>query len=238
MNRGTKLVLVFLLMGLSLACALPELPFPTAVPTATPRPTSVPGITAKEALRAGWEAASAEFGTERLYLWEARNESHLFRKGHGVIEDGRDNDWDVNFKRVNSAETQYTLVLVWVRDSQVEKCLETGSPLKWFPGSLESELVDLSEEDWQSWIDSPEAVERALAVAEEQGIPGLGAMTLILTRCSGYGSRPPCYHVNLGPVSGEGGKGLRVWIAADTGELYHVEEMEWQPAIGWHSGAD
>jgi len=42
----------------------------------------------------------------------------------------------------------------------------------------------------------------------------------------------------LGPVSGEGGKGLSVWIEAPTGAIYHVAEEEWEPAIEWPSGAD
>ena len=239
MSKAKRLVRLLLLAMLSLACFLPGLSLPTPVPTATPRPTPVPGITAKEALWAGWEAASGEFGAERLYLWLARSETTLFRKGHGAVEDGRDNMWDVEFKRVNPAETQYTLVLVWIRDNQVQEYVETDEPLNWSPNSLGYELVDLSQEDWQAWIDSPEAVERALAVAAEQGMPGLGAMRIILTRCSGYGEEsPPCYRVSLGPVSGEGGTGLWVWIEAATGELYHVDEEEWQPAIEWPSGAD
>jgi len=229
MRKKTIAVVLATLMLLSVAAceSQTELPSPSPGAETTPSSAVMPQaqLTAKEAAEMAYEHASAQYN-EKLYLCEVKAGGTTFvthRKGHGAVEGGYENTWSVMLHRRDPEDT-YTQISVHIRENEVASCNEAGT-FGAYGGSWEkhseAKVFDISQLD--TLVDSPQAVE----VAQEQGAEGLGPMFVRLGRNVAYG-RKLAYMVILGPVSGEGGAGLKVYIDATDATVVGTEETTWK----------
>ncbi|MBC8274287.1 MAG: hypothetical protein H8E40_04880 [Chloroflexi bacterium] len=212
---------------LVLSCAVPpetpDVPAPASIPTPTPTPQ--PELAAKEACEMAYEHASAKYD-EKLYLSEVKAGGTVVvthKMGHGAVEGGYEDTWDVVLHRRDS-QSSYTQVLVYIRKGEVDHCSEAGT-FGVYGGSWErhtqTQAVDISQ--LNALLDSPEAVN----IAQERGDEGLGPMFVRLGR-SVTCERKLVYSVILGPVTGEGGAGLEVYIDATGGTVLKIKETTWK----------
>lgn len=211
-------LLVLLAIALrATACGLAPTPTPTPAPTPTPQPE----LTAKEAYEMAYERASEEYDNLYLRQMDAGGTTFVtFKKGHPPVEAGRSDQWYVIF-HWRASDATYTQVFVAIRGGQADAPSEGGTWDVDWEDHLEREAADFSQWEWN--MDSPQAVE----IAKEQGWEGLGPMCLILGRRLGA-QRRVAYLVVLGPISGEGGRGLEVYIDAADGTVLKTEETTWK----------
>ena len=213
---------------LVLSCAVPpetpDVPAPASIPTPTPTPQ--PELAAKEACEMAYEHASAKYD-EKLYLSEVKAGGTVVvthKMGHGAVEGGYEDTWDVVLHRRDS-QSSYTQVLVYIRKGEVDHCSEAGT-FGVYGGSWErhtqTQAVDISQ--LNALLDSPEAVN----IAQERGDEGLGPMFVRLGRSVVTLERKLVYTVILGPVTGEGGAGLKVYIDATGGTVLKIKETTWK----------
>ena len=226
-EKAIAVMLAMLLIMLSAAACGPQTELPSASPGAetAPAPTPQPELAAKEACEMAYEHASAKYD-EKLYLSEVIAGGTVIvthKMGHGAVEGGYDDTWDVVLHRRDS-QSSYTQVLVLIRKGEVGHCNEAGT-FGVYGGSWErhaqTQVVDISQ--LNAVLDSPEAVN----IAQEQGDEGLGPMFVRLGRSVAC-ERKLVYTVILGPVTGEGGAGLEVYIDATDGTVLKTEEATWK----------
>ena len=216
-------VIAIVVLLLMISCAgSPETP---DVPAPASTPTPQPELTAKEACEMAYEHASAKYD-EKLYLSEvvAGGTVIVFHKmRHGAVEGGYEDTWDVRFDRRDSQSSR-TRVQVLIREGEVARCSETGtygvSGGGW-ERHTQTQVVDISQ--LNALWDSPEAVN----IAQERGDEGLGPMFVRLARSVAC-ERKLVYTVILGPVTGEGEAGLKVYIDATDGTVLKTEEATWK----------
>lgn len=211
-------LLVLLAIALrATACGLAPTPTRTPAPTPTPQPE----LTAKEAYEMAYERASEEYDNLYLYQITAGGTTFVaFKKGHPPVEAGRSDHWWVTF-HWRAADGAYTQVFVAIRGGEADALSEGGTFNVDWEDHLERQAADFSQWEWK--VDSPQAVE----IAKEQGWEGLGAMYLRLGRTVAH-QRRVAYLVVLGPISGEGGRGLEVYIDAADGTVLKTEETTWK----------
>lgn len=229
MRKKTIAVALAMLMMLSVAACESQTELPLASPgtETAPAATIVPQaqVTAKEAGEMAYEHASAQYD-EKLYLCEVKAGGTVVvthQKGHGAVEGGYEDTWSVVIHRYDSGSS-YTQILVGIQENEVNYCNEAGT-FGVYGGSwerhTEAEIFDISQ--LNTLLDSPQAVE----IAQEHGAEGLGPMFVRLGRNIAYGGKL-AYTVILGPVSGEGGAGLKVYIDATDGTVLGTEETTWK----------
>jgi len=226
-EKAIAVMLAMLLIMLSAAACGPQTELPSASPGAetAPAPTPQPELAAKEACEMAYEHASAKYD-EKLYLSEVIAGGTVIvthKMGHGAVEGGYDDTWDVVLHRRDS-QSSYTQVLVIIRKGEVDYCDEAGT-FGVYGGSWErhtqAKVVDISQ--LNALLDSPEAVN----IAQERGDEGLGPMFVRLGRSVAC-ERKLVYIVILGPVTGRGGAGLEVYIDATDGTVLRTEETTWK----------
>jgi hypothetical protein len=229
MRKKTIAVVLATLMLLSVAACESRTELPPSSPgsEAAPAPAVMPQarLAAKEAGEMAYEHASAQYD-EKLYLCEVKAGGTVMvthQKGHGAVEGGCEDTWSVVLHRHDS-ESTYTQILVGIRENEVASCNEAGT-FGVYGGSwerhTETKIFDISQ--LNTLVDSPRAVE----IAQECGAEGLGPMFVRLGRTIAYENKL-VYIVILGPVSGEGGAGLKVNIDATDGTVLGTEETTWK----------
>ncbi|MCK4327039.1 MAG: hypothetical protein KAW41_01030 [Candidatus Diapherotrites archaeon] len=184
-------------------------------------------VTAREAFDMAYERASAEFGDVHLRDIGAGGTVVGHKKGHAAVEDGRSDTWIVTFEKKQSDNT-FTLVFAVINKGELLSggfgCYEGKDAMEISEGSWEEHagkrLADTSK--WN--IDSPEAVEIA---KQQTGLEGLGAMS-VTADYNYLVADYPVYDIRLGPVSGEGGKGLVAYIDMNDGSVLKTGEISWR----------
>ena len=228
-EKAIAVMLAMLLIMLSAAACGLQTGLPSVSPGAetapAPTPTPQPELAAKEAGEMAYEHASAKYD-EKLYLYEVTAGGTVVvthKMGHGAVEGGYDDTWDVVLHRRDS-QSSYTQVLVLIRKGEVVHCGEAGtfgvSGGNW-ERHTQTQVVDISQ--LNALLDSPEAVN----IAQERGDEGLGPMFVRLGRSVAC-ERKLVYIVILGPVTGRGGAGLKVYIDATDGTVLKTEETTWK----------